>query len=160
MEDHLIMPDQQRGTDRAGRRAKRFLSPSQKYEVFLQLVRQELTMAEAAEQWQVDRGTIMRIRTVAKEGALEALASSRPGPRAKERDFELEAARADAARLGEALKEMAVKLMVVEGKGSWGWWPRPEPSRRGHQGGPAPTAGRGGRRRLELAGSVPRARAR
>ena len=114
------MPDQQRGIDRAGRRAKRFLSPSQKYEVFLQLVRQELTMAEAAEQWQVDRGTIMRIRTVAKEGALQALSSSRPGAKTKERDFELEAARADAARLGEALKEMAVKLMVVEGKGNWG----------------------------------------
>ncbi len=43
------MPDQNRGTDRAGRRAKRFLSPSQKYEIFLQLVRQEVTMAEAAE---------------------------------------------------------------------------------------------------------------
>ena len=72
------MPDQQRGTDRAGRRAKRFLSPSQKYEVFLQLVRQELTMAEAAEAWQVDRGTIMRIRTVAKEGeAHEAVARVR-----------------------------------------------------------------------------------
>ena len=39
---------------------------------------QELTTAEAAEAWQVDRSTIMRIRTVAKEGALEALASSRP----------------------------------------------------------------------------------
>jgi transposase len=120
VENDLIMPDQQRGTDRAGRRAKRFLSPSQKYEVFLQLVRQELTMAEAAEHWQVDRGTIMRIRTVAKEGALEALASSRPGAKSKERDFELEAARADAARLGEALKEMAVKLMLVEEKGAWG----------------------------------------
>jgi transposase len=119
VEDDLIMPDQQRGTDRAGRRAKRFLSPSQKYEVFLQLVRQELTMAEAAEAWQVDRGTIMRIRTVAKEGALEALSSSRPGAKTKQRDFELEAARADAARLGEALKEMAVKLMLVEGKGAW-----------------------------------------
>jgi hypothetical protein len=32
---------------------------------------------------------------------------------------ELEAARAEAARLGEALKEMAVKLMVIEGKGRW-----------------------------------------
>ncbi len=49
------MPDHDRGTDRAGRRAKRFLSPSQKYEIFLQLVRQELTMAEAAGVWQVDR---------------------------------------------------------------------------------------------------------
>ncbi len=77
-------------------------------------------MIEAAEHWQVDRSTVTRIRTVAKEGALEALARSRPGARTKERDFELEAARADAARLGEALKEMAVKLMVVEGKGHWG----------------------------------------
>lgn len=119
MEDDLTMPDQDRGTDRAGRRAKRFLSPSKKYEIFLQLVRQEATMAEAAEAWQVDRGTIMRIRTVAKEGALEALSKSRPGARSKERDIELEAARADAARLGEALKEMAVKLMLVEGKGHW-----------------------------------------
>ena len=60
------------------------------------------------------------IRTVAKEGALEALANSRPGVKARQRDWELELARADAARLGEALKEMAVKLMLVEGKGRWG----------------------------------------
>ena len=40
-------------------------------------------MAEAADHWQVDRGTIMRIRTVAREGALEVLSSSRPGPKAK-----------------------------------------------------------------------------
>lgn len=114
------MPDPNGGTDRAGRRAKRFLTPSQKYEVFLQLVRQEKTMAEAAEHWGVDRGVVMRIRTVAKEGALQALAESRPGAKAKARDHELEAARADAVRLGEALKEMAVKLMLVEGKGRWG----------------------------------------
>lgn len=114
------MTAEARGTDRAGRRAKRFLSPLQKYEIYLQLVRQEVSIIEAAEQWQVDRGVILRIRTVAKEGALEALAKSRPGARAKERDLELEAARADAARLGEALKEMAVKLMLVEGKGRWG----------------------------------------
>lgn len=113
------MTDSTRGADRAGRRAKRFLSPLQKYEIFLQLVRQEVTVVEAAHQWQVDRSVIMRIRTVAKEGALEALANSRPGKRATERDFELELARADAARLGEALKEMAVKLMLVEGKGRW-----------------------------------------
>ena len=53
------MTDPTRGTDRAGRRAKRFLTPLQKYEIFLQLVRQEVTMNEAAERWQVDRSTIM-----------------------------------------------------------------------------------------------------
>lgn len=114
------MTDPEGGTDRAARRTRRFLSPLQKYEIFLQMVRQEATMAEAAEKWGVDRGVILRIRTVAKEGALAALASSRPGRKAAERDFELEAARADATRLGEALKEMAVKLMVAEGKGRWG----------------------------------------
>ena len=73
------MTQETRGTDRAGRRAKRFLTPLQKYEIFLQLVRQEVTVIEADDQWQVDRGVVMRIRTVAKEGALEALAKSRPG---------------------------------------------------------------------------------
>ena len=114
------MTTQDRGTDRAGRRKKRFLSPSEKYEIWLQLVRQEVTMAEAAEQWRVDRSTIMRIRTVAKEGALAALAASRPGSKGKERDYELEAVKVENARLSEALKEMAVRLTLVEGKDRWG----------------------------------------
>jgi transposase len=118
--EDLIMSESDRGTDRAGRRAKRFLSVTQKYEIWLQLVRQEVTIAEAATEHQVDRSTIMRIRTVAKEGALAALAASKPGVGAKDRDFELEAAKAEVARLGETVKEMAVKLMLVEGKGGWG----------------------------------------
>src|SRR6266542_5714299 len=113
------MAELDRGTDRAGRRSKRFLSPSQKYEIWLQLVRREVTIAEAAAQQHVDRSTIMRIRTVAKEGALAALAASKPGVQAKERDYELEQALAEVARLSEALKEMAVKLMLVEGKRGW-----------------------------------------
>ena len=114
------MSDIDRGTDRAGRRKKRFLSPSQKYEIWLQLVRQEATIAEVAAQQHVDRSTIMRIRTVAKEGALAALAASKPGVGAKARDYELELAKAENVRLGEALKEMAVKLMLIEGKDGWG----------------------------------------
>lgn len=102
------------------RRAKRFLSPSQKYEIWLRLVRQEVTIAEAAAGEQVDRSTIMRIRTVAKEGALAALAASKPGAGAKARDYELEQAKAEIARLSEACKELAVKLTLVEGKGGWG----------------------------------------
>lgn len=114
------MSEPGRGVDRAGRRKKRFLSPSEKYEIWMQLVRQEVSMNEAAEQWQVDRSTVMRIRTVAKEGALAALAASRPGSKGKERDFELEQAKAENARLSEALKEMAVRLTLVEGKDRWG----------------------------------------
>jgi transposase-like protein len=116
----MSMPDQPRGTDRAGRRSKRFLSPSQKYEIWLQLVRGETTLADAAAQWQVDRSTILRIRAVAKDGALAALAASRPGKKIRERDHELEQLKADNARLGEALKELAVRLTLVEGKDGWG----------------------------------------
>ena len=114
------MTELERGTDRLGRRAKRFLSPSQKYEIWLQLVRQETTISEAADRFEVDRSTIMRIREVARQGALEALATSKPGMQPTKRDLELEAARAEITRLGEAVKELAVKLLLVEGTGGWG----------------------------------------
>jgi transposase len=114
------MDEQPGSSDRAGRRAKRFLSPSQKYEIWLQLVRGEVTMAQAAAAAGVDRSTVLRIRQVAKEGALAALAESRPGLRPGGQNAELDAAKAEIARLSETVKEMAVKLMLVEGKGGWG----------------------------------------
>lgn len=102
------------------RRSKRLLSPSLKYQVWLQLVRQEATIAEVAAAQQVDRSTIMRIKQVAKDGALSALAASKPGVHGRQRDHELEAAKAEIARLSEACKELAVKLTLVEGKDGWG----------------------------------------
>lgn len=113
------MSDGPSGTDRAGRRRKRFLTPTQKYEIWVQLLRGEATIAQAAEQAGVDRSTVMKLRTVAKQGALDALARSRPGVRADGPDPELVAARAEIARLSEALKEMGVRLMLVEGKERW-----------------------------------------
>ena len=73
------MTEHERGSDRLGRRAKRFLTRLQKYEIWLQLVRGETTIGEAADRFEVDRSTIMRLRTVAKDGALQALAESKPG---------------------------------------------------------------------------------
>jgi len=101
------------------RRVKRFLSPQQKYEIWLQLLRGEATVGAAADAAGVDRFTVMKLREVAKQGALGALAASKPGLRKAEIDHELQAARAEIARLGEALKEMGVRLMLVEGKGRW-----------------------------------------
>ena len=60
--------------------------------------------------------------TVAEDGAL---AASRPGVKARERDVELEQAKAEVARLSAALKEMAVKLMLVDGKTAGAEWPGP-----------------------------------
>jgi transposase len=131
------MTEQEPGSDRLGRRARRFLTPLQKDEIWLQLVRGETTIAEAADRYGVDRSTVMRLGTVAKDGALQALADSKPGGQQAKRDLELEAARAEAARLGEAVRELAVKLVLVEGKGRWAEWPGPAPGRSGHQVGAA-----------------------
>jgi len=64
------MTEEQRSPADRKRRSKRFLTPSQKYEIWLQLVRQEVTIAEAAEQQRVDRSTVVRIRQVAKDGGV------------------------------------------------------------------------------------------
>ena len=75
------MTEINRGIDRVGRRAKLFLSPSQKYKIWLQLIRQEVTIAEAAEQQHVDRSTIMRIHRVsARTGGVDALRQERLHP--------------------------------------------------------------------------------
>ena len=62
----------------------------------------------------------MRARDVAKRSALDALASSRPGVRGGGADPELAMARGEVARLAEALKEMAVKVTLLERKERWG----------------------------------------
>ncbi len=106
------------GGGRRGRRRR--LSPVEKYEAFVQVTSGEMSVAECADHWGVDRSTIMRARRVAKQGALDALASSRPGVRVGGVDPELVGARAEVARLGEALCEMAVKVTLLEGKERWG----------------------------------------
>ncbi|HMV74768.1 MAG TPA: hypothetical protein PKB00_09370 [Microthrixaceae bacterium] len=104
----------------SGRKKKRFLAPQEKYEIWMQLVRGETTVAEAAERARVDRATISKLREVAKAGALDALAQSRPGRRGTQRDVELEEAKAETERLRTALAEMAVRLTLAEGKEPWG----------------------------------------
>jgi transposase len=102
------------------RKNRRLLAPQEKYEIWMQLVKGETTVGEAADRSGVDRSTIAKLRDVARQGALDALAQSRPGKRDKERDFELAAARAETERLRRALAEMAVKLTLAEGKEPWG----------------------------------------
>ena len=46
------------------KRRRRILSPSEKYEIWLQLLRGEASMAEAAAAHQVDRSVIVRLRPI------------------------------------------------------------------------------------------------
>ena len=151
------MPDPQRGTDRIGRRAKRFLSPSQKYEIWLQLVRQETTISEAADRFEVDRSTIMRIREVARQGALEALATSKPGTQPTRRDLELEPPGPRRPGLGRPSRSWPSGCCWSREQGVGAEWPGPAQGGCGHQGRPAGLAEPRRQRGLDGAGGVHRA---
>jgi transposase-like protein len=103
----------------SGRRAPKQLSAETKWEIFLQVASGEVTQADAARRWGVDVSTVIGIRRTVKDAALAALAR-RPGRPAKERDWQLEAARAEIAQLTEAVKAQAIELAVVRGKAGWG----------------------------------------
>ena len=93
-----MMDEEGRSKDRAGRRAKRLLTPLQKYDIYLQLVRGEVTMAEAAAAAGVDRSTVLRIRQVAKDGALAALADSPAGHQGRDTSLPTTNTKAAASR--------------------------------------------------------------
>lgn len=104
-------------------RRRRLLSAQEKYQIWQQLLTGELSQREAAERWNVDPTTIMRIRRVGREGALEALAQSKPGRRQGigVEDAQLRAAREEIARLEETVKEQAIELVALRGKTRSGW---------------------------------------
>ena len=106
---------------RKERRRKRVLSAQEKYQIWLALLTGEQSQRDAAAQWGVDPTTIMRIRKVAKESALQGLAASKPGVRREAEDAELAAARAEIARLEETVKEQAIELVALRGKQRSGW---------------------------------------
>ncbi len=104
------------------KRRKRPLSAEEKYQIWQQLLTRELSQRQAAERYDVDPTTIMRIRRVGREGALAALAQSRPGRQnATAEDMELATARAEVARLEETVKEQAIELVALRGKQRSGW---------------------------------------
>ena len=100
------------------------MSPSKKYDIYIQLMRGQTMVGAAAAQAGVDRSTIMRLRQVARQGAVEALAASRPGVSGKPaRNVELDQARAEIDRLTHAVTEQAAGLVVLEEKGWLGLMP-------------------------------------
>jgi transposase len=98
------------------RRKRRQLSPEEKWEVFLEVTSQELSQAEATRKWNVDVSVIIRLRALAKDAALAALAAAKPGRPASMEAVELELLRSENDRLSEALKELAVELTLHRGR--------------------------------------------
>ena len=98
------------------RRKRRQLSPEEKWEVFLEVTSQELSQADAARKWGVDVSVVIRLRALAKDAALAAFVSARPGRPASAEAVELELLRVENDRLSEALKELAVELTLHRGR--------------------------------------------
>ena len=68
----------------------------------------------------MDRSTVVAICRTAKQGALDALASARPGrPGKTAEQAELDLARAEIERLRATVTEQAVSLHLHEGKSRW-----------------------------------------
>jgi transposase-like protein len=102
-----------------GRRRPTKLSPETKWEIFLAVTGGESTQADAARKHRVDVSTVITIRRTVKDAALAALAR-KPGRPAKQRNWELEAARQEVLQLTEAVKAQAIELAIVRGKSGWG----------------------------------------
>ena len=103
-------------------RRRRALSAEEKYQIWQQLLTGELSQRQAAERWKVDPTTVMRIRKVGREGALAALAQSRPGRRdSNDAGAAQAAARAEIERLEETVKEQAIELVALRGKQRSAW---------------------------------------
>jgi transposase-like protein len=103
------------------RKIRRRLSPSEKYEIFVQVLTGQATQREAADRAGVDRSTVVHICRTAKQGALDALAASVPGRAGMStQDVALAQARAEIDRLRATVAEQAVALHLHEGKPPWG----------------------------------------
>ena len=103
---------------------RRQLTPEEKWQLFLEVTTEQLTQADAARKWGVDVSVVIRIRRLAKDGALAAFASSKPGRVLSPELLELEACQQENARLSEALKELAVELSLVRGRSRSGFMAR------------------------------------
>jgi transposase-like protein len=104
----------------SGRKPRRRLSPSEKYELWMSIVTGQATQREAAERYGVDRSVVVTACRVAKQGALDALAASVPGrPGQSTQDAALAAANAEIERLRATVTEQAVALHLHEGKARW-----------------------------------------
>lgn len=99
---------------------RKLLTPEEKWECFVLMLRGEATATDLCRRFGVDISVMQRIRRDGKNACMAAFAA-KPGRRGKTpeqvRIGELEAERDE---LAETVTRMAVERMLEAGKGSWG----------------------------------------
>jgi transposase-like protein len=100
-----------------GTRRRRWqLSPEEKWQVFLEVTTGQLTQSDCARKWGVDVSVVIRIRKLAKDAALAAFASAKPGRVASPEQVELEEALRENDTLLRTVKEQAIELALLRGR--------------------------------------------
>lgn len=104
------------------RRPRRVLTAEQEYDLWVGMLSGRITRAQAAAEAGVGRSVVSRLRAVARDGALAALRSSRPGWARKPpaEVSEVAVLRAEVERFQATVVEQAVELAVLRGKSRWG----------------------------------------
>jgi len=97
-------------------RKRRQLTPEEKWQLFLDVSSQQLTQADAARKYGVGVSVVIRLRRLAKDGALAAFVASKPGRPPSVEQVELEACRQECVRLTETIKEQAIELALLRGR--------------------------------------------
>jgi predicted DNA-binding protein (UPF0251 family) len=95
-----------------GRQRRRHLTPAENYEIYRAVTAGAMTQEDAAHRWGVDRATVARVCRTARQGALDALAStgSNRFGESNTREAELAAARTEIKRLKDTIAAQAEAL--------------------------------------------------
>ncbi len=106
------------------KRARRFLSPEKKFQIFLEAQRGDVPAAELLRREGLYSTDLARIRQKVKEGALERLAD-RPGAKKKTVSLDqYEALRKELEEKERVLAEMALEVAILRKKTNGGSWQR------------------------------------
>ena len=114
----------EQGQREEGRPSRRVLCAEKKYQIFLEVQRQENSAAEILRREGLYSTDLARIRNQVKEGALERL-SARPGRKAATVPAEqYESLKKELEEKERVLAELSVELAVLRKKTNGGTWER------------------------------------
>jgi transposase-like protein len=92
------------------------LTPEQKYQIFLETQRGDISTATVLRKWGIHSSDLTRIRAQVCQGALESLARGNRSGRSRQEPPEMTALKADKVRVEEALKELAIENTLLRKK--------------------------------------------
>ena len=95
---------------------RKHLTPEEKYRIFLETQRGDVSVATVLRKWGIHSSDLPRIRTQVRLGALESLARGNRAGRPPKESPEVTALKAEMTRVEAALKELAIENTLLRKK--------------------------------------------